>query len=342
MNRQPKLLGLDIGFGFTKCVDGERTVIFPSSLRRGRPSSDSHPAEGGFDIALEDGDYRVGDDTGAAFLEDFARRPERLFDTFGKYLALTAIAAFSEQERPLHLMIGLPVSLARHWQELVTERLTGYHKIGIYQPGGCCVRKNIHIRRMRVVPHPLGTFATLIMNARGYLRASPYRESKVALVDIGFRTTDVMVMTAARFGNRGSGTIEMGMADGLETIAAKLVQTTSSAPDLQRLLNAIRRGFIRIGDQEYNLQPLRDATYRWLAGALADRINAFLKEDWDLESVLLTGGGAADLAEDLAPLIKGEVVQIEHDQDPRLSNADGQLRLARHHWGATGFCGNTL
>jgi plasmid segregation protein ParM len=343
MNRQPKLLGLDIGFGFTKCLDGQRTVIFPSSLRRGLPfpGSAGQPAEGGFDIALEDGDFRVGDDTGAAFLEDFARRPERLFDTFGKYLALTAIAAFSEQERPLHLMIGLPVSLARHWQELLTERLTGYHKIGIYQPDGCCVRKNIHIRRVRVVPHPLGTFATLIMNDRGYLRSSPYRESKVVLVDIGFRTTDVMVMTAARFGNRGSGTIEMGMADGLEAIAAKLGQSSAPPPDLRHLLKAIRRGFIRIGDQEYNLQPLRDTTYRWLAAALGDRINAFLREDWDLESVLLTGGGAADLAEDMAPLIKGEVVLIEHHQDPRLSNAEGQLRLARHHWGATGFCGNT-
>ena len=86
--------------------------------------------------------------------------------------------------------------------------------------------------------------------------------------------------------------------------------------------------------------PLQEATYRWLAAALADRINAFLREDWDLENVLLTGGGAADLAEDLAPLINGEAILIEHHQDPRLNNADGQLRLARHHWGTTGFCDN--
>jgi plasmid segregation protein ParM len=343
MNRQPKLLGLDIGFGFTKCLDGEHTVIFPSSMRRGFPSPDSagHPAEGGYDIAAPDGDYRVGDDTvSLSLLEDFARRPERLLDTFGKHLALTAIAAFSEQECSLHVTVGLPLSLTPRWKTPLAEHLTGYHKIGIYQPDGSCVRKNIHIRKVRIVPHPLGTFATLIMNARGYLRASPYRESKLALVDIGFRTTDVMVMTAARSGNRGSGTIEMGMADGIEAIAAKLDQTSSSLPDLQGLLSAIRRGFIRIADQEYNLRPLREATYRWLATALADRINAFLREDWDLENVLLTGGGAADLAENLAPLIDGEVVLIEHHQDPRLINADGQLRLARHHWGATGFCGN--
>ncbi len=103
MNRQPKLLGLDIGFGFTKCFDGEHTVIFPSSMRRGFPSPDSagHPAEGGYDIAAPDGDYRVGDDTASlSLLEDFARRPERLLDTFGKHLALTAIAPSPSRNVP--------------------------------------------------------------------------------------------------------------------------------------------------------------------------------------------------------------------------------------------------
>jgi len=343
MNRQPKLLGLDIGFGFTKCADGEDAVIFPSSLRRGFTPSDSagRPAVGGYDIAAPDGDYRVGDDTGSpSLLEDFARRPELLWDICAQYLALTAVAPFSEQECPLHLVVGLPLSQTPQWEKPLAERLTGYHKIGIYQPDGGRANKNIHIRKVRIVPHPLGTFATLILNARGYLRASPYRASKVALVDIGFRTTDVMVMTGGRLSHRGSGTIDMGMANGIEAIAAKFAQNASPPPDLQQLIGAIRRGFIRIEDQEYNLQPLREATYQRLAAALADRINHVLREDWDLENVLLTGGGAADLAEDLAPRVKGDVIMIDHHQDPRLNNADGQLRLARHGWGATGFCGN--
>ena len=343
MNRQPKLLGLDIGFGFTKCVDGENTVIFPSSIRPGftPPDSAGRPAAGGYDIATPEGDYRVGDDMGRASLfEDFARGPDQLLDCCGKHLALTAIAPFSEQECPLHLAIGLPLSQTPQWEEQLAKRLMGYHKIGIYQPDGRSVRKNIHIRRVRIVPHPLGTYATLIMNARGYLRASPYREGKVALVDIGFRTTDVMVMTSGRVSNRGSGTIDIGIANGIETIAATLRQTVIWSPDLQGLITAIRRGFILIEGQEYNLQRAREATYQRLASALADRINYFLREDWDLDNILLTGGGAIDLAENLAPRLKGEVVLIEHHQDPRLSNADGLLRLARHGWGATGFCGN--
>ena len=335
MNRQTKPLGLDLGFGFTKCIDGEQTVIFQSHMSRSiaRPDETTTPSEGSYHIELDDGDYIVGDDTRSPSLfEDFARQPERLINAYGRNLVLTATAPFSDQENPLHVVVGLPVTYFQRWETKLAERLTGYHKIGVYQPDGRCTRKNIHIRKVHVVPHPLGTFTSLIMDDEGCLRDSEYNANKIAIVDIGFRTTDIMIILVA------SGTIEMGMANGFEMVARKLYQETGTVPDLNRLYRAIRMGFIRIGDQEYNLKKRRAEMYRHLSSTLADRINYGLKDDWDIERILLTGGGASDIASDLAPLIDGEVALIEHDQDVRLINAQGQLRLARHMWGASGFC----
>jgi len=341
MNRQPKPLGLDLGFGFTKCIDGDQAVIFQSHMRRHIPDPNETTAlpEGAFHIELDDGDYIVGDDTRSPSLfEYFARQPDRLIKDYGRNLILTATAPFSDQENPLHVVVGLPVAYFQQWESALVERLTGYHKIGVYQPDGRCARKNIHIRKVHVVPHPLGTFTSLIMDHKGSLRDSEYNNNKIALVDVGFRTTDIMVMASGRFCNRGSGTIEIGIANGFEMVARKLYRETGIIPDLNQLYRAIRMGFIRIDDQEYNLEKRRAEMVRHLSSTLADRINYGLKDDWDIERVLLTGGGAADIAEDLAPLIDGEVVLIEHDQDVRLSNAQGQLRLARNMWGASGLC----
>ncbi len=341
MNRQPKPLGLDIGFGFTKCIDGEQTIIFQSHMRRstGRPDESTAPSEGTYHIELDGGDYIVGDDTlSPSPFENFARQPDRLINAYGRSLVLTATAPFSDQEKPLHVVVGLPVTYFQQWETELQKRLTGYHKIGVYQPDGRCARKNIHIRKVHVVPHPLGTFTSLIMDNEGRLRESEYNEKKIAIVDVGFRTTDIMVMASARFCNRGSGTIEMGIANGFEMVARKLYRETGQIPDLSRLYKAIRMGFIRVGGQEYNLEKLREEMYLHLSSALADRINYSLKDDWDIERVLLTGGGASDIGSELAPRIDGEVVLIEHDQDVRLGNAQGQLRLARHMWGTSGFC----
>jgi len=341
MNRQPKPLGLDLGFGFTKCIDGDQTVIFQSHMHQSlaRPGETVAPREGSYHIELDDGEFIVGDDTHSPSLfENFARQPERLINAYGRNLVLTATAPFSAQENPLHMVIGLPVTYFQQWETRLVERLTGYHKMGVYQSDGHCARKNIHIRKVHVVPHPLGTFTSLIMDNEGRFRESEYNKIKIAIVDVGFRTTDIMVMAAARFCNRGSSTIEMGLANGFEMVARKLYRETGTVPDLNRLYKAIRMGYIRVEDQEYNLENRRAEMYRHLASALADRINYGLKDDWDIERVLLTGGGAADIADDLAPLIDGEVVLIENDQDVRLSNVQGQLRLARHLWGASGFC----
>jgi len=341
MNRMPKLIGLDLGFGFTKCTDGQRSIIFQSHMRGGIADgrNEREPAEGIHAIQVDEKDYTVGDDAGGSSLfEDFARRPDRLFKAYGRHLVLTALAPFSNYETPMYAVVGLPVAYFRQWETQLQEELTGYHKIGIYQADHTCTRKNIYLSKIHVVPHPLGTFTNLIMDCDGRFRSSDYTRQKVALVDIGFRTTDVIVMDAGRLCNRGCRTIEMGMANGFESIARRLRHETDLIPDLNRLYKAIRRGFIRIEDQEYNLKNLRAETYQWLATALADRINDTLKDDWDLECVVLTGGGATDIGEDLAPRLDGNIVMIEHAEDMRLSNAEGQLSLARHMWGATGLC----
>jgi plasmid segregation protein ParM len=337
MNRHPKLMGLDIGFGFTKCIDGEQAVIFTSRMRP-YPEAPEAPPEG-YLVDIDKARFAIGHEGHSEELfEDFARGPERLLDGFAKGLTLTAAAHYAEQEAPLQIVLGLPISEAQRWQGILTERLIGYHKIGLASGHRPWVQKNVHIRKIHVVPHPLGTFINLIMDHEGRHRNAEVQHQKVALVDIGFRTTDIMVMEAGRFCNRGSATLGIGMADGLQAIARKLHREKVVIPDVAHFYRAVGLGHMRIGDQAYNLNSLRDQIYQQLAATLADRINDRLREHWDLERLLLTGGGAVDLADRLAALLHGEVDLIEHEQDVRLSNAQGYLSLAKHMWGGSGLC----
>jgi len=341
MNRQPKLLGLDLGFGFTKCTDGAQPVIFQSHMYRATESgiTPDHSAAGIHRIEMDGEAYVVGHDrAGLSPFEDFPRQPERLINDYGHHLILTALATYSDQEIPLYVVVGLPIAYFRRWETRLVENLSGYHKIGVRDPADRYARKNIHVRKLHVVPHPLGAFTSLIMDHEGRFRSSEYDAIKIALVDIGFRTTDVMIMDATRFCHRGSETFQQGLVNAFASIARRLDQETGQMPRLEQLYKAIHRGFIRVGDQEYNLKNLREETFHHLSSALADRINYALKDDWDIERVVLTGGGAVEIAEHLAPLVNGEVVLIEHDQDARLGNAQGQLSLARHMWGASGLC----
>ena len=69
------------------------------------------------------------------------------------------------------------------------------------------------------------------------------------------------------------------------------------------------------------------------SASVAGRIGRMLTAEWDLDRLLLTGGGARELAEPIGPLLPGEVSLIENVQDLRLNNVQGQMHLARSRWG---------
>ena len=54
--------------------------------------------------------------------------------------------------------------------------------------------------------------------------------------------------------------------------------------------------------------------------------------DWDMDAIVLTGGGGAVLAPHLRRLLQGEVLAVESDKDPRLNNVHGYAKYARHLW----------
>ncbi len=346
MNSRIKLIGVDLGFGFAKGFDGQRPVIIPSLLsEHGRPDNatgsirSEHLA--GLHLAVDNTEYFVGRRADCDWRSPrIPRRPDRLFGDYGKYLVLAVLAAYTEMENPMHVVIGLPVS---HYQRIKTpfeERLLGYHKVAWVEVDGSRRPKNVHIRKLHTIPHPMGTYSGIIMDARGQIQADKFKDRKIAVVDIGFRTTNVIAMDRMRFSNRNSGTIELGVSHGLERIDRKLRDETGQRLSFDQLYRAVRVGHLRIEDQAYNIKRVRREAFRLLAEQLADNIAHLLAAAWDLDSLLLTGGGSRELADYLGPLLPGEVSQIENERDLRLNNAQGQLRLARALWGVSGYYEN--
>ncbi|MBL0714285.1 MAG: ParM/StbA family protein [Desulfosarcina sp.] len=344
MKNRIKLIGVELGFGFTKGFDGHRPIIMQSVLAdRGRPDdepgSDRNDQNQGFHILIGDQALFVGRRADCDWRSPrHPHQPDRLFGDYGQRLTLAILAAYTEMENPLQLVIGLPVSYFQHLRDPFVNRLTGYHKVSWMQADGSRVPKNIHIHKVHVVPNPMGTYIGLIMDENGQVRDDRFKGRKVVLVDIGFRSTDVIMMDRMRFSSPCSGTIDLGISRSFEAIDRKLRDEAGHGPRFDQLYQGVRMGFIRIDGQTYNLERVREEAFRNLAEELADNIGHMLAAAWDLDRLLLTGGGARELADYIGPLLPGEVSLIENEQDARLNNVQGQLRLARALWGLSGFC----
>jgi hypothetical protein len=130
------VLGIDIGFGFTKACNSNEHLMFKSIF---------------------------GDAVDIQFQSDFGN---------------------GSQNNNLHVTI-------KEYHKRFAEILTGQHEITFHRHDGSMVNRQIFIRKILMMPQPLGSFFNLLMDDNGKITNADFAKQKIGVIDIGFRTTDI-------------------------------------------------------------------------------------------------------------------------------------------------------
>jgi plasmid segregation protein ParM len=331
--------GIDIGFGFTKATNGRDALLFKSVLGEAADiqfmlptkKSDAGPC---MHVQMDDQAYFVGD-----FAEQhsdtrqFTLDQERLLTEFSKILTLTAMGNLFNGYAMVNIVTGLPVGFYREYNQRLAKMLQGNHEITFQKSDGTSDLKRININKLKIIPQPLGSIFNLLMNEYGKITDRELAKQKIGVIDIGFRTTDFCMFQGLQYIQRGSSTSNTGIAESFRAITKKLREESNVDIELYRLYNAIESGIIKIRGREYNISKLRDSVFKHSASLIAADVARLWADDWDIDLIIISGGGATVLAKFLQPLIDGNVMQVESKMDPRLNNVQGYLKYARYLWG---------
>ncbi len=333
-----EVLGIDIGFGFTKATNGKDYLVFKSLMGEAtdiqfRTKIGSTSYLNDLHVTIDDKSYFIGDFAEQqSNVRQFTLDQEKLISDFVKILGLTVAGTFSEEYVPINLVSGLPVGYLKQYYKRFAELLSGHHKVTYHNPDGSTFTRRININKIRMMPQPLGSLFNMMMNDDGKIINADLSNQKVGVVDIGFRTTDFTIMDRMRYVERGSSTMDTGISKSFAIIANKLREESGVAIELYRLFNAVEGGTIKIRGQEYNIANLRDQVYQHSAGVIAGDIDRLWAEDWDIDVILVTGGGSRELANYLEPMISGQVIHVENNVDARLNNVQGFYKYGRYEW----------
>ena len=296
-----EVAGIDIGFGFTKATDGKEFVLFKSLLGEATDIQFSLPivkSEAGpcMHVLLDGQSYFVGD-----FAEQhsntrqFTLDQEKLLTDFCKVLALTAMGYLFDTYAPVNIVTGLPVGYYREYHPRFAKMLKGNHEISYQMNDGSSETRRIHINNLRVIPQPLGSIFNVLMNESGKITNRELAKQKIGVIDIGFRTTDFCIFDGLQYVERGSSTTDNGIAKSFSVISKKLREESKVNIELYRLYNAIGTGFIKIRGKEYNISKLKDAVFSHTAGIIASDVSRLWADDWDIDVIIISGGGAMEL-----------------------------------------------
>ncbi len=331
-----KAIGVDVGFGFTKATAGGEHIIFKSIIGEYADIQfhlglEQDSWEDNLQVRLEDNMYFLGElAEKQSSVRQYTLDQNKLIGEFVKILALSAIGLLVDERENISVVTGLPVGYYRRDARKVQEILRGIHRIEYLGEGGKGREKQITISRIKIIPQPMGSVFNLLLDEEGSPTNKKIASQKIGVVDIGFRTTDFVLLDHLRYIERGSSTTDNGMSKCFTLIANKLRQKTGISVELHRLYNAIFSGSIRIRGKEYNITNLKNKVFSHFASQIANDINRIWENDWDIDLIILTGGGAKELFEYIRPLVEGNLLLVEGRSDPRLNNVLGYLKYARY------------
>lgn len=335
-----EIVGIDVGFGFTKAYNGKDYVIFKSLIGDANEVQ-FHSFLGGesstanLHITLDNRSYFLGSYAELqSKIPEFTLDQETLIENFIKVLAITAAGLCSTSQGPLHVVTGLPVEYLRRDSRRLKEITQGQHEITYHNINGKAVTKQVNIDKLLIIPQPIGSIFNLIFDDHGNIRDNDLASQKLGVVDIGFKTTDLSIFDRLQYIERSSCTMDTGISKCFAAIANKLRQESSINLELYRFFKFIESGRIKIRGKEYNINNLKKKVYSKASATIASDLNRLWENDWDIDSIILTGGGSIELAEYLTGSIKGNVIPIQNNIDARLNNVQGYCKFGLNKWGS--------
>lgn len=333
-----EIVGVDIGFGFTKAFNGKRSVIFKSLMGNStdiqfQQSMGVEMADANLHISLDDTSYFLGDYAELqSNVRDFTLDQHRMLSEFAKIFALAAVGECCSDTSAVNLVTGLPVTFLKRDYKKFKEKLSGSHRITFHTPGEQSITKTININKIQIIPQPAGSVFNIILNKYGKISDRKKAMQKLGVVDIGFKTTDFTVFDHLQYVERSSATLDSGISRCFSIIADKLRHESNVNIELYRIFKYIDSGAIKIKGREYNIKSLIQNVYSHAASAIATELNRLWENDWDIDAIVLSGGGSMELAPFLTPHIEGNVIPISSNADTRLSNVHGYWKFGKYKW----------
>ncbi len=330
-----QIAGVDVGFGFTKATDGQSVSVMKSLVGEAQPRAlgeDLFSAKdmAGLHVTLDGRSYFLGELAEAeSRVRQFTLDQNQMVSHLFPILSLGGLSQVVTGGSQVNVVTGLPVGSFTEYRDRMVAALQGEKKITLHDGEG---RKDITftVNRVKVLPQPYGSLVDHLFREDGTMAHPEMARKKVGVIDVGFRTTDFVISKGLRHSERGSRTTDNGLAKAFGVIASSLNEMSGVSVELYRLYDAVSEGGIKIRGAEYDISKVKDEVFSRLATAVASDMERAWADDWDLDLVLLTGGGGAVLHEYLKPLVRGEMVLAQGRQDARLTNVHGFVKYGHY------------
>ncbi|GAB3051234.1 ParM/StbA family protein [Virgibacillus ainsalahensis] len=335
-------VAVDLGYGFVKAVSssGER-VVFPSLVGKGYDRSitsvlgDTPNDAKNIHVQYQGEEYFVGE------LAKEARSASRIFERkrfsheYTKILLNIAIQMVTNDDI-VHVSTGLPLDFYQSQAKEFRQSILGMQSVTEWKTGPLAGKeKRININQAMVFPQGASAIFSALMNhEEKYVYPHLMEEGNlIALIDIGFRTTDFVVVEMQENGAfvpkaKLSGTVDEGVIN-LHRDIRQVFKTKAGGADLNEfnISRVLKNEFLTYKGKRIDFSLDIQNSKQSIATNIADRLKGVWAEESDLFDAIFLAGGGGQLFETLIqPHFDYRLETITENQ---FANAIGYLRLGK-------------
>jgi hypothetical protein len=324
------IVGVDIGYSNVKAVaviDGEvRTALFPSVVGPAARAAYSLGASTEFSTVRDGKAWFVGTDAmRESAYQSGARDPGWIERTEYQVLVDAALGELYRGSAETVVVTGLPVAQYESWWMRLKQTIEGEH---VFQRAGR-PRQTVRVTRCAVAMQGLGAILDLALDDSGTVQDNVWARGRVAVVDIGGVTINVVVTDALRTAGNWTVSDNLGLLRALDGIAGQIRDEYPGInPSAREVAAWLAAGTFPYRGEYHPVAPYLGQV-EMVAEMIAARVSEVIPEPGRLSGLLLAGGGSLLLADHLAPLLSNTFPAIARATDA-YGNAQGYLRLGRY------------
>ena len=328
-------IAVDWGYGFIKAIsENGGKVSFPSVVaKRGKNKTDIGIIAGKEDYVvsiwfpgknsnhLAVGDLALQMNGTRAWEEDFVRNQNLIV------LMSVAIAILNDSLQHVQLAAGLPMAHYRRQKSAVKEMLQGL-EVNVTVEGRRSIQRKVQISDLQLYPQAAGAYYSQVLSLDGRVQDTALANRSVGVLDIGYRTTDLLVMQRGRKGLTPRedliGGLDLGVSTALQALKEQADELTGGNIPLTWLEQSIlwNDGKLDYRGKSFDLAVYQQETYESLAGRIMQAVKQRWGQEMDRLACVLIAGGGGQL---LYPYLRRDIPQSRLAEDAFFANARGFL-----------------
>ena len=314
-------VGIDVGYGHTKALSSAGAcAVFPSAVGVADPQAFRLQVNGRAApraqeplVCLDGVSYLVGESARRHARTVVQPRDRAWLDSLPyRILWHAALEHVVPAEMTISIVTGLPVSFyhdRERLQQVIRQVLA---------------QRQITASAVHVVPQPFGSFFDAVLDPQGTIIDESRILAHLGLIDVGYFTTDLVEVQELEYVQKGSGSIEVGVATMIDTLRAVVTEQYGRALSPHEVEQVLRTAHVRLAGREHNVQELCAHAVREVALAIVTYARQLWGSGEQLDQVLLTGGGGPLIQ----PLARDSFAAFAVAPTPHLANARGYVRYA--------------